>query len=82
MSHHINYSAFKISIDSSPPVAGSVHEGVRGEPELDAQQDKKVMVYWNGFFDKESGIFFYKYGYGLDCLNPRDFALSSEKNVS
>ena len=49
---------------------------------MDFQQVKIVMVHWSDFFDKESGIMFYRYGYGVECLESDDFDLSSGKDVS
>ena len=72
---------FQITIDISPPVAGTVHEGAQGEPEIDFQQEKTVKVHWNDFFDRESGIWMYRYGYGAECLKPEDFDIETGKEV-
>ena len=72
----------KITIDVSPPFGGVVLEGVKGEPELDFQQDHTVKAHWSDFFDKESGIMFYRYGYGFDCLTSEDFDIKNGKEVT
>ena len=46
---------------------------------MDYQQDKTIQVYWSDFFDKESGIKFYRYGYGTECLEASDFDMNSTK---
>ena len=59
-----------------------VQEGVKGEPELDFQRDLYVNVHWSDFFDKESGIMFYRYGYGSECLTSEDFDIHNGKEVT
>ena len=71
----------QITIDTSPPVCGVVLEGVKGEPEIDFQQDLTVKVHWSDFFDIESGIMFYRYGFGPECLNAEDFHITDGKEV-
>ncbi|XP_071954211.1 uncharacterized protein [Antedon mediterranea] len=63
----------KITIDTSPPHEGTVSEGISGENEIDFQQELKINAHWSGFFDKESGIKYYKYGISDNCLTIDDF---------
>ncbi|XP_055958832.1 uncharacterized protein LOC126829498 [Patella vulgata] len=65
----------KITIDTSPPHEGPVHDGKYGTPEVDFQQDRKIFTHWEGFFDRESGVKFYQYGFGKTCLDTSKFAL-------
>ena len=62
-------------------MGGAVHEGTKGEPEIDFQQDLTIHAHWSDFFDKESGIIFYRYGYGTDCLKAEDFDIVTGKEV-
>ncbi|XP_046575805.1 uncharacterized protein LOC124283822 [Haliotis rubra] len=74
---------FKVTIDSSPPHTGSVHDGQRGHSEIDYQDSKQLHAHWEGFFDRESGVKFYQYGYADHCLEIRDFGLDlSSPNVT
>ena len=72
----------QVTIDTTPPVSGVVLEGIKGEPEIDFQQDLTVKVHWSDFFDKESGIMFYRYGYGPECMHAEDFHITDGKEVS
>ncbi|KAK3099491.1 hypothetical protein FSP39_005250, partial [Pinctada imbricata] len=65
----------KITIDISPPHTGIVHDGVRGTPEVDYQQDKTLHAHWDGFFDRESGVLFYQYGFDTQCIPKANFQL-------
>ncbi|KAK3100189.1 hypothetical protein FSP39_015958 [Pinctada imbricata] len=64
-----------ITIDISPPHTGIVHDGVRGTPEVDYQQDKTLHAHWDGFFDRESGVLFYQYGFDTQCIPKAKFQL-------
>ncbi|XP_067680773.1 uncharacterized protein [Haliotis asinina] len=64
---------FKVTIDNSPPHTGSVHDGQRGHSEVDYQDNKQLHAHWDGFFDRESGVKFYQYGYADHCLEIKDF---------
>ncbi|XP_071079258.1 uncharacterized protein [Haliotis cracherodii] len=66
---------FKVTIDSSPPHPGSVEDGQRGHPEIDYQDSMQLHAHWEGFFDRESGVTFYQYGYAGHCLEIRNFGL-------
>ncbi|XP_071123173.1 uncharacterized protein [Mytilus edulis] len=65
----------KITIDISPPHAGVVHDGIVGSPEVDYQQELTIRAYWDQFFDRESGVFFYQYIVGSSCANKEGFDL-------
>lgn len=45
-----------------------MHDGFEGQPEVDFQQSMALSANWNGFFDKESGVWFYMYGFAETCL--------------
>ncbi|XP_022100380.1 uncharacterized protein LOC110984469 isoform X2 [Acanthaster planci] len=57
----------KITVDTSPPQAGVVHDGIPGSNEVDFQEGNDLTAHWQGFFDKESGIKFYQYLFGDSC---------------
>ncbi|XP_071153805.1 uncharacterized protein [Mytilus edulis] len=57
----------KITIDTSAPQPGIVHDGLPDNPEIDYQQNLQLHVYWNGFFDPESGVKYYKYVFSDHC---------------
>ncbi|WAR06111.1 hypothetical protein MAR_021480 [Mya arenaria] len=59
----------KITVDVSPPNAGHVHDGTLGFPEIDFQQSLTLTAHWGEFFDKESGIKFYRYSFATRCLS-------------
>jgi len=69
---------FQITIDVSPPHEGSVHDGIRGEPEVDYQQDLHTDAYWEGFFDRESGVEYYQYVFSDHCLTNSEFTNSTQ----
>lgn len=71
--HVIAPLKFQITIDVSPPHEGSVHDGIRGEPEVDYQQDLHIDAYWDGFFDRESGVEYYQYVFSDHCLTNSEF---------
>ncbi|XP_078578622.1 uncharacterized protein LOC144863374 [Branchiostoma floridae x Branchiostoma japonicum] len=59
---------FQITVDTSPPLPGHVHDSLPAEMDLDFQQDSVIQSSWEGFFDRESGVMFYMYGFAEDCL--------------
>lgn len=63
---------FQITIDTSPPHEGTVHDGVPGDPEVDFQQSLQLAGHWGGFFDKESAVWFYAFGFSEHCLNEQE----------
>ncbi|CAC5375358.1 unnamed protein product [Mytilus coruscus] len=68
----------KITIDTSRPQSGSVHDGLPGSPEIDFQQDLYLNFHWYGFFDPESGIKYYKYIVANYCWTRQDLISSNE----
>ena len=71
---------FQITIDTSAPVAGVVHDGP-GWEDIDYQQSLDVRANWHNFFDRESGIILYQYGVALHCLTLDDFSNPSVDGV-
>ncbi|OPL33819.1 hypothetical protein AM593_07242, partial [Mytilus galloprovincialis] len=67
-----------ITIDVSPPHEGYVHDGIRGDPEIDFQQDLHIDAHWEGFFDRESGVEFYQYIFSDHCFNNDEFKANNE----
>ncbi|CAH1249044.1 SCARF2 [Branchiostoma lanceolatum] len=72
----------KITVDTSPPLPGNVHDGLKGQPEIDYQQTTTVNTWWDGFFDEESGVKFYQYGYSTSCLAAADFTLPEGASIT
>ncbi|XP_060580924.1 uncharacterized protein LOC132737608 [Ruditapes philippinarum] len=70
----------KITIDTSPPHEGITNDGLPGYPELDFQQTLRLNGYWDHFFDKESGVWLYTYGFNERCLNENE--LDIHQNAS
>ena len=68
----------QITIDVSAPHEGAVHDGIRGEPEVDYQQDLHIDVHWEGFFDRESGVEFYQYIFSDHCFSDEEFKNSTK----
>ncbi|KAL5007590.1 hypothetical protein ScPMuIL_016396 [Solemya velum] len=68
---------YKFSIDTTPPQEGVVYDGIKGDNEVDFQQLLKISAHWEGFFDRESGVLFYRYGFSTECLTARDLSLNS-----
>ncbi|XP_061176007.1 uncharacterized protein LOC133184958 [Saccostrea echinata] len=71
----------KITIDVSPPHTGSVQDGVRGTNEVDFQQSKTLNAHWDGFFDKESGVMFYMYGFNTEPILADGFQLDNNNHL-
>ena len=68
-----HYTLLQITIDISPPHEGSVHDGFKGSPEVDYQQDLNLNAHWEGFFDRESGVEFYEYIFSEHCFTNKEF---------
>ncbi|CAC5375018.1 unnamed protein product [Mytilus coruscus] len=68
----------KITIDTSPPQIGTVHDGLYELPEIDYQQDYHLDFHWDGFFDPESGVKYYKYIIANYCWTKQDLTSSTE----
>ncbi|XP_046562885.1 uncharacterized protein LOC124271769 [Haliotis rubra] len=67
---------FKVTVDTSPPHPGVVKDGQIGNPEVDYQQHLQLSSQWDGFFDKESGVKFYQYKFGPQCLSANEFGVN------
>ena len=72
--------SFQITIDISPPHAGVVHDGLPSENEVDYQQGLELKAYWDQFFDRESGVFFYQYIVAKSCADKTSFSLDLASN--
>ena len=59
-----------------------VQDGVPGTDEVDYQQGMTLNAHWEGFFDRESGVLFYQYGYDTKPLSASAFSLEASGNVS
>ncbi|CAG2198378.1 unnamed protein product [Mytilus edulis] len=68
----------KITIDTSPPQTGTVHDGLNELPDIDYQQDFHLDFHWDGFFDPESGVQYYKYIISDYCWTKQDLIASTE----
>ena len=71
----------QITIDTSPPHTGIVQDGIRGTPEIDFQQSTTLKVHWDGFFDRESGVLFYQYGFHTEHITAEEFVLDTETTL-
>ena len=49
--------------------------------EVDYQQSMTLNAHWEGFFDRESGVLFYQYGYDKQPLDASAFSLEPSENV-
>ncbi|XP_050415812.1 uncharacterized protein LOC126829741 [Patella vulgata] len=66
----------QITVDTSSPHQGMVHDGKYDTPEIDVQSDLELFAHWGGFFDRESGVKFYLYGFSTSCLGANKFQLN------
>lgn len=71
----------QITIDLSPPHTGIVQDGVKGVPEVDYQQSTILQAHWDGFFDRESGVLFYQYGFSANPISSEEFLLDTETKL-
>lgn len=58
----------EVLVDESPPVNGTVKEGLPGESDVDFTSTERIPINWNGFIDHESGISHYEIFLGKTCL--------------
>ncbi|XP_071784665.1 uncharacterized protein [Asterias amurensis] len=72
----VTSQTIKITVDTSPPQAGVVHDGMPGSGEVDFQEGNDLAAHWEGFFDRESGVKFYEYLYDVTCWNDADMVPS------
>ena len=75
-----NVSFFQITVDITAPQPGFVHDGIYGSPEIDYQNDMHLNLYWDGFFDPESAVKYYKYLFSDRCWNRQELFDSNEVN--
>ena len=61
-------------------MAGRVHDGP-GPDDIDYQQSLTLHATWHGFFDRESGVAFYQYGFSQHCLDVEDFGIPAPDTV-
>ncbi|XP_078574183.1 uncharacterized protein LOC144860694 [Branchiostoma floridae x Branchiostoma japonicum] len=72
---------FQVTVDESPPIVGHVQDAVSGQRDLDFQQDLQLYAWWDGFFDRESGVQFYQYGFANRCLGEDEFGIPRPQHV-
>ncbi|XP_022102003.1 uncharacterized protein LOC110985345 [Acanthaster planci] len=65
----VTTQTIKVTVDTSAPQAGVVHDGIRGSNEVDFQEGSILSAHWEGFFDRESGVKFYQYLFDSSCWN-------------
>ena len=58
-----------------------VSDSEQSQPDIDFQQDFTQHASWQGFFDRESGVMFYKYAFSDACLTAKDFTVPPTSNV-
>ncbi|XP_078616240.1 uncharacterized protein LOC144884660 [Branchiostoma floridae x Branchiostoma japonicum] len=61
-------ATFQVTVDTSPPLPGHVHDSLPGETDTDYQQDVIIHASWEGFFDRESGVMSYLVAITQECL--------------
>jgi hypothetical protein len=52
---------YTVKVDTSPPTAGYVRDGLAGTFDVDFQQERTLEGWWSGFNDPDSGINHYRY---------------------
>ena len=72
-----NYAYYQITVDVSPPQPGHVLDAELGNKDRDYQSSLLVHASWNGFFDRESGIKYYRYAVHTVCLSNSDFEVGA-----
>ena len=58
----------EVLVDESPPVNGTVKEGLPWESDMDFTATERISISWNGFIDHESGISHYEIFLRRGCL--------------
>lgn len=56
-------------------------DGPVGQDEVDYQQGMTLQAHWSGFFDRESGVRFYQYGFSSECLTSGNFSLVANSST-
>ncbi|CAH1242631.1 Hypp6913 [Branchiostoma lanceolatum] len=72
---------FQVTVDESPPTAGHVQNALSGQRDLDFQQDLQLHAWWDGFFDRESGVEFYQYAFANRCLGEDEFGIPQPQQI-
>ncbi|XP_078658232.1 uncharacterized protein LOC144903715, partial [Branchiostoma floridae x Branchiostoma belcheri] len=72
---------FQVTVDESPPTSGQVQDALQGQRDLDFQQDLQLHAWWDGFFDRESGVQFYQYGFANRCLGEDEFSIPQSEHI-
>ncbi len=71
LTHHI-------TVDTTPPLPGAVFDAPLGVGDVDYQQGNTLQAWWSGYFDRETGVAFYQYAYGTQCVNMSLFSFPLE----
>ena len=61
------------TIDATPPLRGVVLDAPPGGADVDYQSSLTLHGWWEGFFDRETGVNVYQYQYSRECLNTSHF---------
>ncbi|XP_022088109.1 uncharacterized protein LOC110977889 isoform X2 [Acanthaster planci] len=72
----------KVTVDSTPPEAGVVHDGMLGSKEVDYQVGRDLWAHWEGFVDRESGVAFYRYLFDDLCWDDSTAIDSVQDNMT
>lgn len=64
------------------PVSGVVIDGEPGQLDVDYQSHYTLHASWSDFFDRESGILMYKYGFYHNCIPTAEFLLENSSLVN
>ncbi|XP_078658227.1 uncharacterized protein LOC144903711 [Branchiostoma floridae x Branchiostoma belcheri] len=72
---------FQVTVDESPPTSGQVQDALQGQRDLDFQQDLQLHAWWDGFFDRESGVQFYQYSFANRCLGEDEFSIPQSQQI-
>ena len=68
-------------MDTSPPHTGVVKDNTLGNRDLDYTTSTTLSAWWDGFFDKQSGVLFYQYGISTGCLGADAFTFPEGPDV-
>ena len=61
------------TIYATPPLRGVVLDAPPGGSDVDYQSSLTLHGWWEGFFDRETGVNVYQYQYSRECLNASHF---------
>ena len=71
----------QFTVDVTPPLEGVVFEGPVGSTNVDYQQELEVVIWWTGFFDRETDVLFYQLSVGTECRNDSHFTYPATGQV-